>query len=853
MSIVIIAAVLLAYVFILLTTNYRSQTTLQQTLLEEFRIENAWRAASLSEFFQERRGDILNLTSAQAIDVFFENRALGMSMEYGLKQSLPLIKQRFMALIDHLRIEQETAFQQIELLDEKGALLVKASAPGRILEPIADMERLQNPQYRGGVVVSDGRNRAILISTAYYFKERYAGQIIAWLNPTYIADTVMNADGISERRFFLVTNTYDIYPPPGSLPVAEVQLHSKGSPLPLRQEAVGHGQMDIIGLSLPVKNTPFFLVTVAPAHNVLGKLAPRGLLVGMAVLAIAILGGGFTLVRATAKSMVLQARLDASMQHEQEVWAKNLALEKEIRERRQMEQALELASTEWRAAMDASDDVIYLLDLNLRITRANKAFYKMTGQTPETAIGRHIAEIIHPAGEELPCPLCQAQEDKRDTVIILEAEHPDNPAGRPIEITIRIVRDNQNRPISILMTLHDLTRERKAQKEKIDLEAQLYQAQKLEAVGQLAGGIAHDFNNMLTAIIGYASLLDLKIKNDSELKPYAKQILTVAEKSAELTRQLLTFSRKQVISPQRTDLNGLVRGIENFLHRVIGEDIVLRLHLLEGKMTVMVDPGKMEQVLINLCTNARDAMPNGGVLSIGTEVSHIDSDRAKTYDLGNDGIYAKVTVTDTGVGMDEKTRQRIFEPFFTTKEVGKGTGLGLSIVYGIIKQHNGHIVEYSRPATGTTFSIYLPLVEAGVEEMQYDKTVTPRGGTETILIAEDNDHVRMLTKKVLQEYGYTVLEAVDGEDAVRMFAKHNDTITLVILDLVMPRKNGKEVGREIRSLRPDVKILFTSGYTADILEQKDILEENVDFISKPVLPHQLLVKIREMLDEKRSA
>lgn len=583
------------------------------------------------------------------------------------------------------------------------------------------------------------------------------------------------------------------------------------------------------------------------------KLAPRGLLVGLAVLALAIVSGGFSLVRAAARSMVLQGQLDSTLEHEEEVRAKNTALKTEIRERRQVELALERASTEWRAAMDASDDVIYLLDLNRRIMRGNKAFYRMTGQDSETATGRHIVEIIHPAGEKVPCPICKAQEGKYDAEIILEADDPDNPAGCPLEIAVRIVRDKQNQPISILMSMHDLTRERTAQKEKLELEAQIHQAQKLEAVGQLAGGIAHDFNNMLTAIIGYASLLDEKLEeHDSELKSYAEKILTVAEKSVDLTSQILTFSRKKALSPQRSDLNQLVRGIEKFLRRVIGEDIELRLHLFAGKITVMVDPGQMEQVLMNLCTNARDAMPKGGVLSIVTEISHIDEDRAKLYDLRKDGMYATVAVTDTGVGMDDKTRQRIFEPFFTTKEVGKGTGLGLSIVYGIIKQHDGHIMEYSRPGIGTTFTVYLPIVEASHEETQPEKRIVPRGGTETILVVEDDEHVRALTKNVLEKHDYTVLEAIDGEDGVRTFSEHKDAIRLVILDLMMPRKNGKEAGREIRTIRPDVKILFTSGYTADILEQKDILEEKIDFIAKPVRPHELLAKIRTMLDEIKS-
>lgn len=522
----------------------------------------------------------------------------------------------------------------------------------------------------------------------------------------------------------------------------------------------------------------------------------------------------------------------------------------DITERKRIEKAVEQAATEWRAAMDASQDIIYLLDLNRRLMRANRSFYTMTGRNPENALGRHIAEIIHPHGETVLCPTCQAQEEKRDAFIIMEEDNPDNPAGRPVEITVKIVRDKQEQPISILMSMHDLTHERKIQEEKSKLEAQLHQAQKLEAVGQLAGGIAHDFNNMLTAIIGYATLLSFKVENDSSLKSFATQILSIAEKSADLTRQLLTFSRKQVISPKQINLNELIKGTEKLLHRVIGEDVELKTQLVDKNVTVMVDPGQIEQVLMNLCTNARDAMPNGGLLSIRTETKYLDENYAKTYDLEKPGLYVLLTVTDSGVGMDEQTRQKIFEPFFTTKEFGKGTGLGLSIVYGIIKQHNGHITEYSEPGMGTTFKIYLPLVKSKSEEPKAAEVVTPKGGKETILVTEDNKEVRALTKAVLEEFGYKVIEAVDGEDGINKFMTNKDTIQLVMLDVVMPKKSGKEASIAIKKIRPEVKILFTSGYTADIIQRKDILDEEADFVTKPVTPHELLTKIREMLDKK---
>ncbi|MBA4373302.1 MAG: hypothetical protein C0402_10645 [Thermodesulfovibrio sp.] len=422
-------------------------------------------------------------------------------------------------------------------------------------------------------------------------------------------------------------------------------------------------------------------------------------------------------------------------------------------------------------------------------------------------------------------------------------------------------KDNTHFPVEIRMGLQeisghsfimglarDISERREAEHEKQKLEIQLQQAQKMEAVGHLAGGVAHDFNNMLQVIIGCGSLLDMQIENNSPLRSLVIQILNSAEKSADLTRQLLAFSRKQVISPKQTDLNRLIRGIEKLLMRLIGEDIEFKTLLSERNLTVTVDPGQIEQVLMNLCTNARDAMPRGGQLSVSTEIVQLGEDYIAANIIEKPGLYAMVAVTDSGQGMDEATRQKIFDPFFTTKEIGKGTGLGLSMAYGIVKQHNGHISVYSEPGRGTTFRVYLPLTEAAAEGVKTVAVAGPKGGTETILVAEDNDEVRGLMHSVLEGFGYTVVAAVDGENAINRFDEFAGSIQLVILDVIMPKKSGKEVYDHIKEIRPDMKILFTSGYTADVINTRGVLEENMDFISKPVTPHDLLAKIREMLD-----
>jgi len=381
------------------------------------------------------------------------------------------------------------------------------------------------------------------------------------------------------------------------------------------------------------------------------------------------------------------------------------------------------------------------------------------------------------------------------------------------------------------------------------LEEQLRQSQKMEAVGQLAGGIAHDFNNILTVIMGFSNLLTLDDTLNEQQKEQVQQIIDSSERAAKLTGGLLAFSRKQKIDPQHINLNAVVQNVQMFLGRILGEDIQCRLTLHPSDLPVVVDSGQIEQLLINLATNARDAMPHGGILSIETGVQDgIDSvDPARLS--GEHGQFAVIVVSDTGSGMDSETQARIFEPFYTTKEVGKGTGLGMAIVYGIVKQHNGFISVYSEPGIGTTFKIYLPILEAdqgGDDEAA--APALPEGGRETILLAEDDPAVRNLVVTILRKFGYDVIQAEDGKEAIDLFAANQGRISMVIMDMIMPRKNGKEAYDEISLIQPGVKVLYSSGYTADFIKDRGVSEDGIDLLMKPVHPLELLRKVREILN-----
>jgi two-component system NtrC family sensor kinase len=382
--------------------------------------------------------------------------------------------------------------------------------------------------------------------------------------------------------------------------------------------------------------------------------------------------------------------------------------------------------------------------------------------------------------------------------------------------------------------------------EEVKLQSQLIQAQKMEAIGTLAGGIAHDFNNILTVINGFGTLLQMNVEESNPLRRYVDQILSSSLKAANLTRSLLAFSRKQPITLSPISLNNTIKGTEKLLKRLLTEDIDLLTSLVPEDIIIMADATQIDQILFNLAANARDAMKKGGKLTIETKLFNMEDSFRMLHGFGDPGRYALMSVSDTGCGMDESTREKIFDPFFTTKELGKGTGLGLSTVYGIVKQHNGYIMVSSEPDMGTTFLVYFPVVETLIKE---EETFFPviRGGNETILIAEDDTSVRLLLKETLAKYGYKIFEATDGQDAVEKFKEYSN-IDLIILDSVMPRKNGREAYDEIRKIEPLIKTIFMSGYTRDIVLDKGVEEKKVDFVSKPISPDIILKKIREVLE-----
>ncbi|MDA8125456.1 MAG: response regulator [Deltaproteobacteria bacterium] len=529
--------------------------------------------------------------------------------------------------------------------------------------------------------------------------------------------------------------------------------------------------------------------------------------------------------------------------------ATNLRLEREVRERQATEASLRQSEEKLKQLLDTLPVGLVLADPTDTVRYVNRTFSERFGYSAaelSTIAAWFLRACDGPeAGPQLFAAWQKAVATAQQT----------QEAIPPFDARV-ICKDGTVKDIAVigavvadvhLAILTDMT-------ERRQLEWQLHQAQKLENIGTLAGGIAHDFNNVLTSISGFAGLLQMKMHSADPLLPYVNEIAAAGSRGASLTRQLLAFSRKQILSIRPVDLNAVVTNLQKMLHRLIREDIVLRFTPFSEPLPVLADINQIEQVVINLVTNARDAMPAGGPLEITTGIADIDERFVRCRGYGEIGRYAVLTVCDGGTGMDERLKQQIFEPFFTTKAKDKGTGLGLSVAYGIIRQHRGIIQVESEPQAGSAFTVYLPLLREKVplgKEPPQETAVA--GGSETVLVAEDNEMIRKMTRDILTNQGYKVLEAPDGKRALAAFHEHRDEIDLVVLDLIMPGMGGREAYNEIVKAAPDTRALFVTGYGESEIARQALTGKRLPLLMKPYTPLRFLRQVRELLDEKTAA
>lgn len=528
----------------------------------------------------------------------------------------------------------------------------------------------------------------------------------------------------------------------------------------------------------------------------------------------------------------------------------------DITERRKAEKKLQENEEKYRrlyhefeTLLDAIPDHLTLQSPELKIKWANRGAAANLGKDVSALIGRYCYQLWH--NRSTPCDPCPVQRCYNTGEI--QFEERIGVDGRIQTLRAFPLKEESGRITGVIEVGQDITKRRQMEKEKADLQEQLLQSQKMEAIGKLAGGVAHDFNNLLTVILGNIQLLLLDLEKDDPVQEKIKVIKIAAERAADLTRQLLAFSRRQIMEMKVVNLNVIMQNLERMLQRVIGEDIELRIVVDKDLGKTKGDPRQIEQVVLNLAVNAKDAMPTGGKLTIETSNVVLDENFTRAHAEVKPGCYVMFSMSDTGVGMTPEVREKIFEPFYTTKEVGKGTGLGLSTVYGIVKQSGGHIFVDSEPGQGTTFKVFLPRVDepfAGGETKKAEEKLPQGKGT--ILVVEDDLGVRDLAVQILQGRGYKVLEARSGGEALKICSQEKGKIDLLVTDVVMPGISGRQLADGLLSLHPEMKVLFMSGYTDDTVLRYGVMQDKVDFIQKPFSVEALAGKIREVLGKAKS-
>lgn len=511
-----------------------------------------------------------------------------------------------------------------------------------------------------------------------------------------------------------------------------------------------------------------------------------------------------------------------------------------ITERKQAEAALRASEERYRVLFDQSPLPKFLYDHQTRR-------YLMVNDAAVASYGYSRDEFLSMTLDDLQPP-----EDRARVVSLvaslaagvntLGTHRHKTKSGQLIDVDITLQKFVVAERPCVLVVALDVT-------ERNRLEAQLRQVQKMESIGSLAGGVAHDFNNLLSVILSYSKMLTESLRPGDPMRADLEEISHAGRRAADLTRQLLAFSRQQILEPRVIDLNAVIEGVIRMLRRLVGEDVQLSVAGGLQLGSVRADPGQIEQVLMNLVVNSRDAMTDGGNVTIETANVTLDASYAAEHPGVSPGAYVMLAVTDTGVGMDAATKQRIFDPFFTTKEMGSGTGLGLATVFGIVQQSGGNIWVYSEPGVGTTIKVYLPQTDAPRDVLATDVLHVPnKRGSETILLVEDEESVRVLTRTILERQGYRVIEAQSGGDALLICEQHTATIHVLLTDVVMPRMSGRKLAERLGTLRPEMKVLYMSGYTDDSIVRHGVLESGVAFLQKPITPETLVRKLREVID-----
>ncbi|MBW1981410.1 MAG: PAS domain S-box protein [Deltaproteobacteria bacterium] len=844
--------VLVCFIAYLLMANYRSQVSLRQSALSQLEQDTEKRAEAVLYFFDERRQDLESLARSRVVANFFRYKALEPTPS-GMDDRLAAIGRELDQLLDARKIGGQRIYSLIVLVNSAGEVLAASQSDRKEGYSRRNWRNYLTPDRTEAALIPEASK--IMVSLPYYFQGRYEGQIIARVVPQSVYDHLVKVSR-TDSQFVGISSGKDTLYAPEDMPLnvlfsglTELRSLENGQMRKFRLPGSHWGNKEMFAIKVAVGNTPFSLVSVLPASEVFGRADPWHLLLAMVVLSILILGGLAFGLRLNTHRLVLSARLEEAARREREVEEKNRQLQSEIVERQKAEEELKKSEERYRLVVEDMPDMICRFLPDGTLTFVNSAYCSYLGLGKEDLLGKNLFQSI-PEKERQAVRHCLRSLRSENPIVTYEhqAFFADG-SLRWQQWTYRAIFDEAGELIEYQSLGSDVTEKKRAQQEKYKLEKQLQHAQKMEAIGTLAGGISHDFNNLLQAVLGYAELLLIEKKEGDPGYRELQQIVSAAKRGSELTRQMLTFSRKMESKRRPVNLNHEVEKTKKLLEHAIEKMIDIELHLEKEVQLVNADPVQMEQIIMNLAVNAKDAMPEGGKLLIETRNTVLDQAYCKSHMGARPGEYVKLSISDTGHGMDSYTLEHIFEPFFSTKVPGQGTGLGLAMVYGIVKGHDGYITCSSELGKGTSFEIYLPAIRHEMHDAEVvEGQQLLRGGNECVLLVDDEPAIRDLGERILRSFGYTVLVAGDGETALTLYDRERGRIDLIILDLIMPGMGGRKCLEKILEVNPAAKVLIASGHSPNGPKTELLAAGAKGFFAKPYKVTELLAGVREILD-----
>ncbi len=852
--------ILSCFVSYLLIRVYDSSSSLAEASLRSFSQESRTDLSILNEYFDQRISDIETLLNCRALKVYYQNKALGMRMEYGLTVAVAEITDEFERFQRNVRAGNSPVFDQIIFFDTKEKRVVAETLSSSNVTGLDDEELGKIVETLGKTspfcVIDSGLQPAVFVFKRFTYKDQERGCLLMRLNLGTLESRVQfhgspatdEFKGITDSRGVLIKGPKDLvgkklFELLGISPT----LLSGSQVVETHRSGLGSAKESFVVCGGKIPNTPLWLVNVAPRSKYLGGYTASlwgmvfaALVGGLAIMAIAIFKSLAEQSRTYKKLEEARDNLDIRVRERTtELAETNLQLQREINERKRTVEYQRLLAT----AVEQAAEGIVITDTNGTIEYVNPAFETITGYPRDEAIGQN-SRLLQSGRQER-----KFYTELWDTIGRGEVwrgqfvnRKKDGTLYRE-DAVISPVKDPTGRILNYVAVKHDRTLE-------IELQHQLFWAQKMESIGTLAGGIAHDFNNILQVILGYAELTLKLQQQDQKYYKNAEKIYQAGKRGADLVKSLLTFGRKVEPKLRPINLNKEIVEFQSLLSRTIPKTIKIDLHLNGDLELAQADSSQVMQILMNLGVNARDAMPDGGTLTVQTRNEQLNEEYCRSHLGARPGLYVTLSVSDTGIGMDKQTLSHIFEPFFTTKEVGKGTGLGLAIVYGIVKQHAGYITCYSEPGHGTTFKIYFPAAEIGKDTVFPITNSAVQRGNETILLVDDDEGVRDWGKELLSSFGYTILTAVNGKEALEIYLTEKERISLVILDLIMPEMDGKQCLAEILDVDPNARVLISSGYPTKGLSGDSDGSGSSGFVEKPYDASQLLKMVRDVLDKR---